>query len=214
MKKILSCLMLLTAFSFGFVACKSEKAANQSESNKLTETKPVKVLIYHSNKSDCAADGDIFLANIYVTQAEWEVEKPDLVKGLSLESTNRFTVIEESVDNANDSKKEKEKEKSETPKSNPKDFDFLIRHTVDYKEHKKKSLNDPLKITAKETWTVEKVSDPSVKVTQTATYILDAGSDLDAMEKITEEQITKVIIPSLAPLLKEIRAFIENNSKK
>lgn len=214
MKKILSCLMLLAAFSFGVVGCKSEKPANQSESNKPAETKPVKVLIHNSDKSDCAADGLFFLVVIGATENMWTKEKPDLAKGLSLESTNGLTVVEESIDNEDDSKKETGKEKSETPKSNPKDFDFLIKHTVEYKEHRKKSLNDPLKITAKETWTVEKVSDPNIKTTQTMTYILDGGSKIDDYSKKAEEQITGVIIPSLAPLLKEIRTFIENNSRK
>lgn len=75
-------------------------------------------------------------------------------------------------------------------------------------------MNEPLNITASETWTVEKVSDPNIKTTQTVSYILGPVGDRDDWEKIAEAQITKVIIPSLAPLLKEIRAFIESSSKK
>lgn len=213
MKRFLSCMVALIVLSFGVVGCKSEKTVKQPDASKPAEIKPVKVLIQNSDKSDCAADGYLFLANMQFTIVKWATEQPDLAKGLSLESTNGLTVVEEFIDNEGDSKKEKGKEKSEDPKSNPKDFDFLIKHTIEYKEHTKKSLNDPLRITAKEIWTVEKVSDPSIKTTQTVTYILDAGSKLDAMEKIAEEQITKVIIPALAPLLKEIRTFIESNKK-
>lgn len=214
MKRFLSYLVALTVLSFGIVGCKSKKTENQSEIPKPVEIKPIKVLIQYSDKSDCAADGFLFLANIHLTEVKWATEQPDLVKGLSLESTNGLTLVEEYMDDEEKSKKNKQKEKSETSKSNPKDFDFLIKHTVEYKEHTKKSLNDPLRITAKETWTVEKISDPNIKTTQTVTYILDGGNKMDAMEKIAEEQITKVIIPSLAPLLKEIRAFIESNSRK
>ena len=216
MKRFLSRLILLTAISFGIAACQSEKTANQPETNKSPENIPVKVLIQNTQTSDCAADGYIFLAYIIAIENKWAKEQAELAKGLSLESENTLTVVEESVDNRDESKKEKmkEKEKSDIPKSNPKDFDFLIKHNVDYKEQRKQSLNQPLKLTAIETWTVEEVSDPSIKTTQTVTYILDAGSDTEAMEKITKEQITKVIIPSLAPFLKEIRAFIESNRKK
>jgi len=214
MKSFFSCLIVLTILSFGIAGCKSEKTINQTETNKPAEIKPVKVLIHNSHSSDCAADGYLFLAYIYATENKWTKEQPDLVKGLSLKSENGFVVVEELVDNEDGSKKENKKENPEPPKSNPKDFDFLLKHNVDYKEHNKKSFNDPLKITAKETWTVEKVSDPSVKTTQTVTYILDGGSDINAMEKMAEEQINKVMIPSLTPLVKEIRAFIESNRKK
>ncbi|GEM_PF-3117686 len=218
MKRFFSVLIVTIALIFGITACKSEKVVSQTETNKSAdkpaEITPVKVLIQTSDTSNCAADGYLFLANLQLTEVKWRAEQPDLAKGLSLESTNGITVVEEYIENKGDQKKEKGKETSETPKSNPKDFDFLIKREVDYKEHTKKSMNAPLKITVKEVWTVEKVSDPSIKTIQTVTYILDGGSNMNEMEKIAEEQLKTVTNPSLAPLLKEVRAFIESNNRK
>lgn len=213
MKRFLSYLVALTVLSFGIVGCKSEKIITQSNTNAPVEQKPVNVLIRETESSKCAADGLFFLVIIDATEKMWTKEKPELAIGLSLSSENGLTVVQESMDKDDTSKVEKGKEKTEIQK-NLKDFDFFITKNVEYTEHTKKSLNDPLKITVKESWTIEKVSDPNIKTTQTVTYILDGGNKMDAMEKIAEEQITKVIIPSLAPLLKEIRAFIESNSRK
>ena len=203
--------MALMMAAFCVPACKSSKTANQSEPPKTTEAKPQKVLIQNSDTTPSAADGLFFVVVINATQKMWAAKEPDKAKGISLESTNGLTVVAEDVDNSPESKKEKEK--TDKPQSNPKDFNFVVKHTVDYVEQKKKSLNDPIRLSVKETWTVEKVSDPTVKTTKTVEYILDADSNLDTIDKVTEEQINKVVKPARAPILIELREFIDSNRK-
>jgi len=232
MKRILMLVLFLSPLSVLNEACKPRRATN-AEAPKPATTEPVKVLVWSSENSKCAADGYLWLAEAWFWQAKTiatankaaadkaasrpadkaDAESVNLAPSLSL-ADGSLTVVEESVGDTEQAKSKKAKAEATPPKANPKDFDFLVTWIQEYKEQTKYSFNAPLQINAKETLKVEKVSDPSVTNAWSFDYVLNGGSRIEEYEKTAAEQNQKIIIPARAPVLKEIRAFINDKRKK
>lgn len=210
MKKILPAVWL---FSIGFVllACSSKpvnSSVNQPNSTNQSKpvNKPITVLVRHSDKDSCAADGLLYLAIIIALGNKAASEqKTDVTDATLLISGNGLTVENEFFD------QEGKKDKKPGWKLDPQNFDFLVTWNNENKENSKKSMKEALTIATTESITVEKVSAPSVTKNWTFSYILNAGPKIDAYEKTAEEQINSVIVPARGAVLKEIRAFIASN---
>jgi hypothetical protein len=232
MKRILMLVLVLSVSCVLNQACKPRSATNV-EAPKAAALKPAKVLVRTSESTKCAADGYLWLAEAWFWQAKTiaaankaaadkaaskpvdqaDAESVNLAPSLSLADSS-LTVVEESLGDTAQGKSKQAKAEATPPKADPKDFDFLVTWNQEYKEQTKYSFNAPLQINGKETLKVEKVSDPSVTKTWSFDYVLNGGSKIEDYEKTAAEQNQKVIIPARAPVLKEIRAFINDNRKK
>lgn len=208
MRKALLLLFIVLATTLSLPACKPNATSTQPDAAKAPETKPARVLVLSTTKSDCAADGYLWLAMMYASTAENLAKKPELMEGSALASGKEMAVTEETI-----VEPPKGTDKPQQ-KNDPKNFDFVVSHHTEYNENSKKSFDAPLQISVKETWKAAKVSDPSISKTWNFSYLLSGGADISKYDQTAEEQIQKTIIPVRSPHLKEIAAFVEANRAK
>lgn len=195
-------LLILIAASFG-VGCKPGQTGSSPQLSEGS-AKP-KVLIRSVDTGTLAVDGLLYLVNLHLA-----AEKSDSKDSLLLTDTNKTRVDVEHVNQITGAGQKKEDAKPVEWKQDIKSYDFLVNVVRDYKEQTKTSLGAPLQIAVKETWKVEKVSDPSVTNTWNLAYMLHGGSDVSSFKKTAVEQTEQVVVPARGPVLQEIRAFIED----
>lgn len=104
----------------------------------------------------------------------------------------------------------------QTWKLNPSDFDFVVTWTRHWSAHERSSNYDPLRVSSSETWTVQKTTDPSVtKKWEVSAYTLKGGAYMTAISTaVLARQVESVIVPARAPVLRDLRAFINANTTK
>ncbi len=206
--------LMITA---GLTACASKqppveanKATAANTSSPFTPT--AKVLARERNTGVVAMDGLTSVMNYIATGVKDEVRRSTVFEsgqGLDVQSEGH-TEIKLPVD-----------KKSSSPAAwtrNPKDFDFLVNWEINWTEHQKTYVGEPLTLTVKETIQVEKVSDPKVTKTWTYTYDLHDPQSFNYPKITTPEEValdkTKTVIaPARGPVLNEVRSFILANSK-
>ena len=194
-------LFILLAASFGIISCKSNPTATTSQPPVQAQRK---VLIRSVDTGTLAVDGLLYLVNLHLA-----AEKSDSKDSLLLFDTTQMRVDIEGVNQLTGAGKEKRDAGPVEWKRDLKNYDFLVNVVRDYKEQTKTSFVAPLQIAVKETWKIEKVSDPSVTNTWNFEYMLNGGSDVTSFKKTAAEQTERVLVPARGPVLKEIRAFVE-----
>ena len=164
---------------------------------------PVKILVRKHDTGVLALDGGTFHLQVMLAAG-----KDDIKQSTMLVSDQRIVVEEEYSITLRSPVKGQEQKAAEW-KRDPKNFDYLVSWTIESDEHTKTQVAENLKITVKETWKVEKVSDPSVTKTWTCTYVLEGGA-ISVSQERAEDEARKVVAPARAPIVKEIKAFVSS----
>jgi len=164
---------------------------------------PVKILVRKHDTGVLAFDGGAFHLHVMLAAG-----KDDIKQSTMLVSDRRIMVEEEYSITIRSPVKDNEQKAAEW-KKDPKNFDYLVSWTIESDEHTKTQMAENLKITVRETWKVDKVSDPSVTKTWNCTYVLEGGA-ISISEKLAENETRKVVAPARAPIVKEIKAFVSS----
>lgn len=208
-------LTLMLILSLGAWGC-----AKQSEQSKppsdldvknLPTSEPVKVLVQERYTGLLAIDGLAFLTTYMATEIKDEVKRTT-----TLDSGNGL-VVEPEVQMEIKTPADKKPRSPEPWKKDPKGFDFVLEWNKEWTEHEKKAFSEPFQATVNETLKLVKVSDPKVMKSWSYAYdIKNPGltGDAKTLDEIILDQIRAVVSPVRAPVLKEIRAFINSNVTK
>jgi hypothetical protein len=164
---------------------------------------PVKILVRKHDTGVLALDGGVFHMHVMLAAG-----KDDIKQSTMLVSDRRIKVEEEYSITLRSPVKGAEQKAAEW-KKDPKTFDYLVSWTINSDEHTKTQMAEKLKITVKETWKVEKVSDPLVTKTWTCTYLLEGGA-VSISQKLAEDEVRNVVAPAREPIVKEIKAFVSS----
>jgi len=184
----------------------STAGAEEARAQRKTSpnAKPViKVLVRTAETARVAMDGASLLDALETLTQQ---ATPEVKKLILLVSTSDLSVEEE----RSYLRKEKEAQ-GHTWKSNPKNFEYLVSFERDLVEATKSFIAEPLRITVKETWTIEKISDPTVRKSWTASYFLTAEGPFGPQQ--AERSATReilVVIAKRATILDETRSFINS----
>lgn len=165
--------------------------------------KPVKILVRKLDTGKLALDGRGF--HLHVT---WEAGK-DEFKDSTMLVTNRRLKVEDEYALTVRSPTETAQPQAEW-KKDPRNFDYLINWTIESDEQTKFSFADPLKIAVKETWKIEKVSQPSVTRTWNCSYLLHGGAS-SANRELAQKAVKTVVAPARMPIINEIKAFVASH---
>ena len=208
----------LALASFLLNGCQSK--TGKTEPAKPSPAPPARVLVRTSQKEDCAADGYLWLAAMWIDRAEKTAaankalaENPNSTEtkyqnAFGLSSDNYMKVTQEAAPEPEEGARKSASPTPSPAKPDQKDYDFLVTWETTYKENSKKSLNAPLQISVEENVWIEKLDGRSQPAVWQFRYVLDGGSDIDAYEKTAAEQNEKVVIPSRSSVIKEIREYI------
>ena len=179
------------------LAC-TDRGKREGQAAEERAAKRTRVLLRETARSDLAADGLLVMAEVYLnlSTAPPAVFEQILLSGQEIDVTTE----RKSVRTGKEAPKEEEPWKQDTA-----GFDFLVRAETEAHQPRR-HIADPTKIEVKETWTVEKLSDPQVTKSWTTSYELVAEVALPAKN---EGEIK--IAPARGPILKGIRAFIRAN---
>ncbi len=163
----------------------------------------VKILVRKHDTGVLAFDGGAFHLHVMLAAG-----KDDIKQSTMLVSDRRI-IVEEEYSISLRSPVKRDEQKTAEWKKDPKNFDYLVSWTIESNEHTKTQMGENLKITVKETWKVEKVSDPSVTKTWNCTYMLEGGA-ISISQKLAEDEVRSVVAPARAPIVKEIKAFVSS----